>query len=374
MSTTDGGRAVGGASRASTWHAIAQSISGAIAALSGLTAIAWLGLPAVPGGPDTTARYVLLGIGIALALLVTALWALRTWNSLRAGVAFLAIADLSVLSAALSAPDGRVGLTVASTLSLVGLFAAFSPLRNVVIAQCTAGAVLVCTVLVVGLTVGHEPFLTLAPFLVSSVFGSVALPLILHLGFMQLTSRRSVQSTEPVRDSLTEVLTRHGLYAAATTGLSTLNRKEFLVVVRVHLDQFHDISVGDGRERGEQVLRRIASRLANGVRGGDLVARTGDAEFSALAGVTHEGVQIFANRFRELVFDVEDPVPVSASVGVAFRPTPLTAAQVQVEIDALLHRAEVAMLSAQEAGGDRVEIDWSTPQDDPVQRSDAAAS
>lgn len=160
-----------------------------------------------------------------------------------------------------------------------------------------------------------------------------------------------------MQDTLTEVLTREGVHSAALAGLAAFNRRGRLAVVRVHLDQFEDIAQGDGRERGEQAFRRVAIRLGQGVRGSDLVARTGDAEFTAVAGVTEDGVSIFANRFRELVFDTSDPVPVSASVGVASAATPVDAADLPSTLDDLLARAEDAMRAAQAAGGDRVEVD-----------------
>ncbi|MCP2176019.1 diguanylate cyclase (GGDEF) domain-containing protein [Williamsia maris] len=367
----EGGLQPGGSVRSSTNTRVISALSGGIGILSILTAAAWLGLAWVPGGPDGTAGRVALGVACigAVAVGIVLLVAPRTGPVAR--VVFLGAADLGCALVALSCSDARVGLASTVTLGLVGSYAAFFTSRRVTAGQVAASAVVIIAVLVVGLAGSDQSIGSLYPFAAQAAFAGVFLTAILHYGFAAIGTRNSLQTGGPMRDELTEVLTRHGLYSAASTSLGALNRKDYLVVVRVHLDQFQDIAVGDGRERGEQVLKRVASRLAQGVRGGDFVARTGDAEFSALAGVTHEGVRIFANRFRELVFSVEDPVPVSASVGVAFAPTPIPSTGVQVAIDALLDRAEVAMRTAQDAGGDRVEIDWSVP--DPVPSANAEA-
>lgn len=337
----------------------ARALSTGIAALCLLAAVGWTVAATAPGGPDSGLRVIGVVVAIAVAVAATALWATRRLTSGRALLAFIVVADLATLVAALSPADPRVGLAATITLVFLGTFTAAFSVSVVVYGQAAASAAIVVITAVVGVSQSAASAGDLAPFAVEAAVAAIVLPLILHHGFAVAGNRHLTQRGEPMRDPLTEVLTRHGLYSAASTGLTALNRKDYLVVVRVHLDQFHDIAVGDGHERGEQVLKRVAGRLAQGVRGGDFVARTGDAEFSALAGVTHEGVEIFSNRFRELVFDVDDPVPVSASVGVAFTPTPIDAADVQTPIDDMLHRAGVAMQSAQDAGGDRVEIDWS---------------
>ncbi|MGZ8177782.1 GGDEF domain-containing protein [Williamsia sp. SKLECPSW1] len=311
-----------------------------------------------PGGPDSTARYALIGVAVALAAVVAIVWLSRPDPDPRIRTAFVVAADVAALAAGVAAVDGRVGLVATIPLAFVGIYSAAFSTRAAFGGQMIAAAAVVFVVTVIGVADGGEDIAELSPFVVQAAFAALALPVILHHGLTIAGRARPAQTGEPMQDTLTDVLTRHGLYSAAQTSLSALNRKSRLVVVRVHLDQFQDITVGDGRERGEQVLKRVAHRLAQGVRGGDFVARTGDAEFSALAGVTDEGVEIFANRFRELVFDVEDPVPVSASVGVAFSATPIASSDVQRAIDDLLHRAEVAMQTAQDAGGDRVEIDW----------------
>ncbi len=336
-----------------------RSLAGGIAWLSLLVAAAWAAMASAPGGPDSTARYVVLGVAVAIAVVVAVIWLSRPEPGPRIRTLFVAGSDVASLLAGVAVVDGRVGLVATLPLAFVGMYAAVFSSRAAFGGQMIAATAVVFLVTVVGVADGGEDIAELSPFVVAAAFAALAVPVILHHGLtIAGLDRSAAQTGEPMQDTLTEVLTRHGLYSAAQTSLSALNRKARLVVVRVHLDQFQDITVGDGRERGEQVLKRVAHRLAQGVRGGDFVARTGDAEFSALAGVTDEGVEIFANRFRELVFDVEDPVPVSASVGVAFSDTPIASSDVQAAIDDLLHRAEVAMQAAQDAGGDRVEIDW----------------
>ncbi len=360
MPVIEGGLQPGGSTTSNTNTRVINALSSGIAALSFLTAAAWLALAWVPGGPDTTVGRVGVAVASAGAVVVGILQFVSAWTGPAARVAFLGLADVGCALAALSCSDAAVGLASTVTLGLVGSYAAFFTSRRVAAGQIGASTVVIIAVLVVGLTHGGQSLGSLYPFAVQAAMAGVFLTAILQYGFAAAGPPRLAQTGEPMRDELTEVLTLHGLYSAASTSLGALNRRDHLVVVRVHLDQYQDIAVGDGRERGEQILVRVATRLAQGVRGGDFVARTGEAEFCALAGVTHEGVRIFANRFREMVFSVEDPVPVSASVGVAFAATPIPSTGVRAAIDALLDRAEVAMRSAQDAGGDRVEINRST--------------
>ncbi len=107
-----------------------------------------------------------------------------------------------------------------------------------------------------------------------------------------------------------------------------------------------------GRAAGDRLLRGVADRLARCVGEGDLLARTGDAEFSVLLSRTGDegGVAEIVRRLRDamkLPFHLEArELYVTASIGIAVPPRDGEDAQ------ALLKNAGAALFRAREQGGD----------------------
>jgi len=107
------------------------------------------------------------------------------------------------------------------------------------------------------------------------------------------------------------------------------------------LDGFKPINDERGHHVGDEVLRQVADRLRAGVRGADVVARTGGDEFVVLTrGVSPERAAELADRLARAIgepFDVDgSSVHVTLSVGLAHSDAPLTEATLAEADRALL--------------------------------------
>ncbi|APX92484.1 hypothetical protein BWR19_05740 [Halomonas sp. 1513] len=119
----------------------------------------------------------------------------------------------------------------------------------------------------------------------------------------------------------------------------------------IDLDRFKPINDSLGHSAGDTLLKQVARRLSQALRGDDLLARFGGDEFLVL--LQHdaevEGAQTVALRLQEALeapFKIGDRrLPVSASIGIALFPRDGDSAE------ELLRSADGAMYSAKHAGG-----------------------
>ena len=126
-----------------------------------------------------------------------------------------------------------------------------------------------------------------------------------------------------------------------------------VAVLMIDIDKFKGLNDTYGHPAGDRVLRSVAGAITSAVRDQDVPARIGGEEFAVLLRNPGPDVAVeIGERVRQAVRDL-DLVPigvpgVSVSVGVANATDP------DESIQALLGRADQALLRAKRAGRDRV--------------------
>ena len=130
-----------------------------------------------------------------------------------------------------------------------------------------------------------------------------------------------------------------------------------IAVLFIDLDRFKDVNDTHGHDAGDELLREIATRVANVLRPSDTVARLGGDEFVVLCeDIDGEAdATTIASRIRESILTDppwvnNSPTDVSMSVGIAISDSSADTA------DDLLRQADAAMYRAKQAGGNRIEL------------------
>jgi diguanylate cyclase (GGDEF)-like protein/PAS domain S-box-containing protein len=155
-------------------------------------------------------------------------------------------------------------------------------------------------------------------------------------------------------DALTGLPNRRLLLDRLEQAIAQASRNgEQVAVAFIDLDGFKPVNDRLGHEAGDELLKAIAARLSESVRGGDTAARLGGDEFVlVLVGVrVVEEVETTLNRVvqaigRPIRLRGED-VGVTGSIGVAIYPADGTVPET------LLQHADLAMYSAKNAGRNR---------------------
>ncbi|WEO76458.1 EAL domain-containing protein [Cryobacterium sp. SO2] len=127
-----------------------------------------------------------------------------------------------------------------------------------------------------------------------------------------------------------------------------------LHVLFLDLDDFKDVNDHLGHRAGDAVLTEVAERLRHCTRPNDVVARLGGDEFAVvLQGSTDETAAAIAHRMvgslAAPIIVNGRPVRVGASVGVA-------SATPGIDLDELVHQADVAMYAAKANGKGQVKV------------------
>jgi diguanylate cyclase (GGDEF)-like protein len=120
-------------------------------------------------------------------------------------------------------------------------------------------------------------------------------------------------------DALTGVQNRHGIgQFIAALGITRVSAS----VIVIDLDHFKRINDERGHAIGDRVLRTMGDILASSIRNTDAVGRWGGEEFVLVCpGATLSDAADLAEKLRHRIlqtnFIPEDPLPISASFGVA---------------------------------------------------------
>ena len=160
-----------------------------------------------------------------------------------------------------------------------------------------------------------------------------------------------------LHDPLTGLANRAFLDAHIPQSLATAAREgSEVALLLLDLDRFKVVNDTLGHGAGDALLRVVAARLSESVRGGDVVARFGGDEFVVACDVGGSVLTVAALAER-LIEALARPIEVdghelfvSASVGIVI------ADARDADADSLLRDADVAMYRAKESGGGRYEI------------------
>lgn len=131
--------------------------------------------------------------------------------------------------------------------------------------------------------------------------------------------------------------------------LAKRDRKE-LAVLFLDLDRFKPINDSYGHNVGDEVLKRVADRLADSVRSADTVARIGGDEFTVIVGAMEQpdDARTVAEKIAsELALPIEIKGvahELGVSIGVSMFPLDGD------DADTLTHRADLAMYAAKTSG------------------------
>jgi len=160
-------------------------------------------------------------------------------------------------------------------------------------------------------------------------------------------------SAQATLDSLTGLANRMSFNAAVSTAVDTAAAGETTVLF-VDLDNFKDVNDVFGHSVGDNLLRKVAARLREATRPQDLCARLGGDEFAVLLRDTSS--EAAAKVAQRIVEWVAAPMQVGggdaylgASVGVA-------TAKGVIDLERLIHHADVAMYAAKANGKGRIQI------------------
>jgi diguanylate cyclase (GGDEF)-like protein len=175
-----------------------------------------------------------------------------------------------------------------------------------------------------------------------------------------ITQSRLVQTQDALRreasrDGLTGLWNRKAILDILSRELTRSERNSApLGVIMADVDHFKTVNDSRGHAAGDLVLRIIASEIAAVLRPYDAVGRYGGEEFLIVApacGMSETWE--LAERVRECVASCSviasgASIRVSLSLGTAVATSP-------VEVETLLHSADVALYQAKNAGRNRVE-------------------
>ena len=173
-----------------------------------------------------------------------------------------------------------------------------------------------------------------------------------------LTSKLGVARREALMDPLTHLWNRRGASVLLKAAFASADQRGTpLALALLDLDNFKRVNDNHGHQTGDEVLRRVASRLLSAVRGDDVICRLGGDEFLVLMADTDTTIASrVAERIRHAITDTAVPtrdgtMPISVSVGCTVRqPRDSTA------VEALLERADQALLQSKAAGRNRVRM------------------
>ncbi|MBU1690325.1 MAG: GGDEF domain-containing protein [Gammaproteobacteria bacterium] len=211
---------------------------------------------------------------------------------------------------------------------------------------------------------GHSEFaqpqnsLTLHPIQLISFIAIMATALLGSIGFVLMIKERTDREIMhlAMTDSLTQVPNRRALMAYAEHAMARRNGSP-LAVLMIDVDHFKRINDTHGHPIGDEVLRKVATRLASRLRGHDLLGRYGGEEFCVIApDADIEGALTLAESLRETIASIpfateHGGLSITISIGISRCPP-----NVIRELTEVLAEADAALYTAKQTGRNKVVI------------------
>jgi diguanylate cyclase (GGDEF)-like protein len=176
-------------------------------------------------------------------------------------------------------------------------------------------------------------------------------------------------------DRLTGVVNRETLLAELVAEVERASRyQQPLAVAFIDIDRFKPINDTYGHNSGDAVLRQIANRISDNIRGSDVFGRYGGEEFMLiLPETTADEAIILAEQLRQLVMQEplviagDQHLQVTISVGIS------GGRGRTLQVDTLVDQADAAMYAAKSLGRNRTYLYRDIDEEAPVRKAPISA-
>lgn len=161
---------------------------------------------------------------------------------------------------------------------------------------------------------------------------------------------------ESTLDLLTGILNRRGFFNAVNPMLHLAHRKHFKVsIMLADIDHFKKVNDSYGHQKGDEVLKYVASIINSSIRKSDIAGRYGGEEFIIYADCRDMSAeQAVAEKIRKNIeTKTEDAlgIKVTVSIGVA---SAFISSYAEKDIMALVNKADQNLYKAKAEGRNRI--------------------
>lgn len=167
-----------------------------------------------------------------------------------------------------------------------------------------------------------------------------------------LTGKLSIARREAMMDPLTRLWNRRGAMVMLKGAFEDADQSHSpMAIALLDLDNFKRVNDTYGHQVGDEVLRRLSSRLVSAVRGIDVACRIGGDEFMLLMVDTDAGTATkICERVRKAITETAIPtrqgnMPMSVSVGFTVRMP-----HESISLDQLMERADRGLMQSKTDG------------------------
>ena len=173
---------------------------------------------------------------------------------------------------------------------------------------------------------------------------------------ISLTAKLGAARRESMMDPLTRLWNRRGASVMLKAALNdTCEQNSSVGIAILDLDTFKQINDTHGHQVGDEVLRKTALRLIQGLRADDAACRIGGDEFLLIMkDADSQMVRAMSERIRRQLADTpittrQGDIRISTSIGYAVR-----AGNEEESVDQLIERADQALLKSKSQGRNQV--------------------